>query len=108
MKMLKTSEDIKNMINDSKICILYFTGMKCSACEIIKYKIEDIAKKYPNIVCGEVNGENNEILAAEYNAFALPICIVFTNGKESIRTGKNVDILEFERSIDRYYNMMFE
>ena len=37
----------------------------------------------------------------------MPVFLLFIEGKESIRTGRHVDLLSLERSIDRYYNMIY-
>ena len=39
--------------------------------------------------------------------FSLPILLLFVDGKETLRIGRNFDILEFKNSIHRYYNMIF-
>lgn len=31
----------------------------------------------------------------------------FVNGKETIRVGRNVDLIELEKNIKRYYDMLF-
>ena len=34
--------------------------------------------------------------------------IINIDGKESIRVGRNVNLLDLENKIDRYYSMIFE
>ena len=107
MKKLLSENDIINLINNNKMAVLYFTGMDCGACEAIKYKIESILKYLPEIKSGEINGEENLELAAKYEVFSLPIFLLFIEGKETLRIGRNVDLLELERNIKRYYEMLF-
>ena len=61
----------------------------------------------PQIKSGEINGEENLALAAKYGVFSLPIFLLFIEGKETLRIGRNVDLLELERNIKRYYEMIF-
>ncbi|MBM6860077.1 thioredoxin, partial [Clostridium saudiense] len=61
----------------------------------------------PKIVCREVNGEKHIDLAAEYDIFSLPIMLLFIEGKEFLRLGRNVNLLELKMNIERYYNMIF-
>ena len=107
LNTLFSENDIINLVNDNKMAVLYFTGMDCGACEAIKYKIESILKNLPQIKSGEINGEENLALAAKYGVFSLPIFLLFIEGKETLRIGRNVDLLELERNIKRYYEMVF-
>ena len=107
MNRLFSENDIINLVNENKMIIINNKGMDCSACEAIKYKIESILKNLPQIKSGEINGEENLALAAKYGVFSLPIFLLFIEGKETLRIGRNVDLLELERNIKRYYEMIF-
>lgn len=107
MRKLINENEIIDLISNNKMSVVYFTGMDCGACEAIKFKIESILKELPQIKSGEINGEENLALAAKYGVFSLPIFLLFIEGKESLRVGRNVDLLELERSIRRYYEMIF-
>ena len=107
LNKLSNEKDIINLINDNKMAVIYFTGMDCGACEAIKYKVKSILKNLPEIKRGEVNGEKNLELAVKYDVFSLPVFLLFVEGKETLRVGRNVDLLEIERNIKRYYEMIF-
>lgn len=104
---IKDRNEVANLIKDNKMSIIYFTGSTCGACEAIKGKIESILNEYPKIACREVNGEKYIDLAAEYDVFSLPIMLLFIEGKEFLRLGRNVNLLELKGDIERYYNMIF-
>ena len=57
---------------------------------------------------GEIDGEKHPDICAEFNVFSLPLLILYVNEKESIRIGRNIDLLSLERNIERYYNMIYE
>ena len=107
MIKLGTTEDIKKAIKKNKMTVIYFTGNSCGACEVIKNKIDSFLQNYPNIKSYEINGEENLKIAYKYSVFSMPVFLLFVEGKESIRTGKHVDLLSLERSIHRYYNMIY-
>lgn len=107
MKKLINEDEIINLISNNKMAVVYFTGMDCGACEAIKFKIESILKELPQIKSGEINGEENLGVAAKYGVFSLPIFLLFIEGKEILRIGRNVNLLELEGSIRRYYEMLF-
>ena len=107
MKKLINEDEIINLISNNKMAVVYFTGMDCGACEAIKFKIESILKELPQIKSGEINGEENLGVAAKYGVFSLPIFLLFIDGKETLISGRNVNLLELEGSIRRYYEMLF-
>lgn len=107
MKVIKNENEVLNLIDSNEMCLIYFTGMDCGACEAIKIKVEKILTRFPKIKSAEINGEENIELAAKYGVFSLPILLFFIEGKESLRVGRNVDLLELERNIERYYEMIF-
>ena len=107
MKKIKKNDNIDSLIDENIITIIYFTGIKCGACEVIKKRIEEILKEYSNVNCYEINGEENVEIAARYGVFSLPILLLFIEGKETLRIGRNIDFLEFEKSIERYNNLLF-
>lgn len=107
MKVFNSNEEIENLINNNKMAIVYFTGLDCGACEAIKHKVEDILTNFKEIKSGEISGEKHSDIAAMYDAFSLPLFILYVEGKETIRLGRNVDLLQLEKDIERYYNMIF-
>lgn len=108
MQKICESSKIKELIEHSKMTVVYFTGMDCGACEAIKFKIEEMLKKYDKIEACEVNGEQYVDVCAEFGVFSVPIFLLFIEEKESIRVGRNVDLLDLEYKIDRYYSMIFQ
>jgi len=102
-----SNEEIKNMITENEMAILYFSNKVCGACEAIRSKVERILELYPRVKGIEIDGEKQIELAAMNNVFSFPLLILYVNGKETIRVGRNVDLLELENSINRYYEMLF-
>ena len=100
-------QEINEFIKVNLIGVLYFSGAICGACDVIKEKILHIIKDYKEVKLLEVNAIENKEIAAEYNIFSLPILLLFVDGKETLRIGRNFDILEFKKLVDRYYNMIF-
>ncbi|MGN0144505.1 MAG: thioredoxin family protein [Clostridium sp.] len=108
MKILNTEQEINEVINNSDMAVIYFTGMDCGACEAIKFKVEEILKRFPKIKSGEINGENHPEICAKFDVFSIPIFLLYVDKKESLRIGRNVDLLALEGKIQRYYEMIYE
>ncbi|MGL5417236.1 MAG: thioredoxin family protein [Clostridium sp.] len=106
MIKVNSVESINEYINNNPMTILYFTGLDCGACEAIKFKVENILKEYPNITGIELSGEKYPEIAAKFNVFSLPLLILFVNKKETLRYGRAIDLLEFEKTIYRYSSLL--
>ena len=109
MDLLKINNDeqINNTIRENEMVILYFSNKVCGACEVIKTKVEKILKSYTKVKSVEIDGEENIEFAAMNDVFSFPLLILYVNGKETIRVGRNIDFLELEKSIKRYYDILF-
>lgn len=107
MKVLESENEIHELIENSSMAVVYFTGMDCGACEAIKFKVEDILKRFPNIKSGEINGEKHLDVCAKFDVFSVPVLLLYVDKKESLRIGRNVDLLDLEGKIERYYKMIY-
>ncbi|MBU3172719.1 thioredoxin family protein [Clostridium estertheticum] len=107
MLRINSDEEIRNIISENEIVILYFSNKVCGACEVIKSKVERILESYSKVKSVNIDGEKQTEFAAMNNVFSFPLLILYINGKETIRVGRNVDLFELEKSINRYYNMLF-
>lgn len=107
MKLIKSEDELEELVKESIMIIVYFTGNTCGACEIIKSRIQSILTKFNKIISAEVNGEENINIAAKYGVFSLPIMLLYIDGKETLRVGRNVDFLDLQNQISRYYNMIY-
>lgn len=106
MRQVDTKEELNLAIKEKELLVVYFTGSACGACEVIKQKVESILAQHPSVKGIEVNGAVYPELATEYEVYALPIMLLFVQGKESLRLGRNLDLLDFERKIARYEEML--
>lgn len=105
--MMNDIKKINSNIKENEMVILYFSNNVCDACEVIREKVGLILKDYSNVIIIDIDVEKQSELSAMYNVFSSPLLILFVNGKETIRVGRNVDFLELEKNIKRYYDMLF-
>jgi len=107
LKKINSNKDIKKIINENEIVILYFSNETCGACKVIKNKLEVILESYTKTKAFEIEGEKEIEISAANGVFSFPLLILYVDRKETIRVGRNVDLLQLEQSIKRYYNMVF-
>lgn len=107
MLKINGSEEIKNIINDNEIVILYFSNKVCGACEVIRNKVQSMLEVYSKVKMIDIDGEEQTELAVMNSVFSFPLLILYVDGKEVIRVGRNVNLIELENTIKRYYDMLF-
>lgn len=56
MVKVNNNEEVKNMINENEIVLLYFSNKVCEACEAIRSKVERILKSYSKVKSMELDG----------------------------------------------------
>ena len=99
-------EEIQQFIKSGKPVLLYFSGERCSVCKALKPKVETtITSNFEDILLFEIILEQHPDIAANYMVFTNPTTLVFFDGKEAIREGKNMSIPEFEKAVDRIYQL---
>ena len=107
MQLMTSKNDIDYLIQNNDMVLLYFSGINCGVCKIIKPKIIELQKKYPNIKSVEIETEKYVEITAQFNVFALPSVIMFIDGKEVIRKIRYMSLVELESIISRYYNLYY-
>lgn len=107
MLKINSNEDIKNIIKDNEMVIVYFSNKVCGACDVIRNKVQSILEFYSKVKLIDIDGEEKIEIAALNNVFSFPLLILYVDGKEVIRVGRNINLLELENTIKRYYDLLF-
>ncbi|MFL0266790.1 thioredoxin family protein [Candidatus Clostridium radicumherbarum] len=108
MNMVNSLEEVKGLIENNQMMLLYFSSSSCSVCSAVKPKIKDILKDYPKIKSAQIDVEKSLDISAAYNIFTIPAILIYIEGKEIIREARNISIQDLSSKIERYYNMLFE
>lgn len=102
MSKLNSIEAIKDFIKENKFVMVYFSSDGCNVCDDISPRIEEILKKHPNVVLGEVEVQNLPSVASVFGIFTIPTIIIFLEEKEIVRQGRYINFLELEEKIQRF------
>jgi thioredoxin 1 len=88
---------------------VYFKGERCSVCSVLEPKIKALLTsafpKFTFISVPESEAQNE--LRAQLRVFNVPTLVLFLEGKEFLRTGKNTSIIELAQQIERPYHICF-
>ena len=105
---INKKEEILEILKNSKAVMLYFASTNCGVCQVLKPKIEDeISKKFSQIKQYYINSNQNLDIASFFNIFSSPTILVFFEGKEFKRYGRNISLDIFNSEIKRLYEMVF-
>lgn len=107
MYNIKSNEELKEIIKDNEIVLVYFGNDIWSVCVDLLPKVELVLEQYPKIKSAYVDVEKLVRLASEYSFFTVPGILVFIEGKETIRQARLVSIGDLEGQLDRYYQLLF-
>ena len=101
--------NILEEIQSQAATALYFKGERCSVCSVLEPKIKALLEtefpKFTFISVPESEGSNE--LTAQLRIFNVPTLILFLEGKEFLRTGRNTSIMELAKQIRRPYDICF-
>lgn len=105
---INSKEEILDILKNSKAVMLYFGATNCSVCEVLRPKIEDeVSKNFSQMKQYFINSNQNLELASYFNIFSSPTILVFFEGKEFKRYGRNISLDIFNSELKRLYEMVF-
>ena len=104
---LSIDEFLKISKTNIAVCF-YLSTSECNVCKVLKPKvIELIESDFPNISFYYVDLNEAKEISGQLSVFSIPTILVYFEGKETIRTSRNVHLEELREQIDRYYKMIF-
>jgi len=106
--IINSGEEINKLVNHSDAVLLYFFSDSCAPCVSLRPKVEQMMQEeFPRMQMAYVDAMKHPELAAEFNAFGLPVLVFFFEGKEFLRFSKYVSTLELKESIGRIYALYY-
>ncbi len=107
--MSQTLIEIQDLIKSNDAVLIYFSTSHCAPCVTLRPKVGELLKnKFPKMKMEFIDAESAPQVTGNFNVFSSPTILVFFDGKETKRYSKYISISELEKSIQRYYDMIFE
>lgn len=72
-----TSENFEATVQDNDIVLVDFWASWCGPCQMFAPIYEAAAERYPNVVFGKVNTEEQQELAAHFGIRSIPTLMLF-------------------------------
>lgn len=106
--LIKTIADFKDYLTKHRAVCFYLSTPGCNVCKVLKPKIiEMLENDFPEINFCYVDLSEAKEISGQLSVFAVPTILVYFEGKETIRSSRNVHLIELREQIDRYYKMIF-
>jgi thioredoxin-like negative regulator of GroEL len=108
LNKLNDINEIKSIVANHKITLLYITSESCNVCKVIFPRLEDLLVSYPEIKAVRADIQELPLLSGEYNVFTIPCILAFADGKEILREARYIDLEKLRAQLDRTYQLLYE
>ncbi len=100
-------EELQQTIREEMGVLVYFSGENCNVCHALRPKFKDVFdREFPEIKQIYLDAHSNPEISANYSVFSVPTMIVFMDGREFAREGRNVSLHQLTQKLKRPYDMM--
>lgn len=109
METIESIELFNTLLSENTGVLAYFSHERCNVCKTLKPKLSEVfTENFPKIKQVYVDVENHPEISAQHSIFAVPVIIIYFEGKETYRKARNVGIDELVSLVERPYQMLFE
>ena len=106
--LITSVEGIQELIERSPALLLYISKDGCNVCRELKPKLIKLLEgHFSEMRFQYVDIEGIKETAGKFSVFAVPAILVYFNGKEFFREGRNLGIEQLREKIERPYSMLF-
>ncbi|HYE11250.1 MAG TPA: thioredoxin family protein [Patescibacteria group bacterium] len=108
MKILNNIDEMKSIVANHKIALLYITSESCNVCKVIFPRLKSLLESFPEIKAVRADIQELPLLSGEYNIFTIPCILAFAEGKEILREARYIDLEKLRAQLERTYQLLFE
>lgn len=101
-----TPDSIDVWLEKHDLALLVFTTPDCGACDALKPKVADLAKRYPRLAVRYIDLTESPESGGRYGVFVVPVFLLFVAGKETVRLARYFGMHELEEPVARYSRLL--
>ena len=106
--IIKTHDELIKLTEKFPAVCFYLSTPQCNVCKVLKPKvIELIENEFPQLKFFYIDLNDAKEITGQLSVFTVPTILVFLDGKELIRTSRNISIEQLKEQINRYYQLIF-
>lgn len=100
-------ESLQETIRTEIGVLLYFSGENCTVCHALRPKFKEaFDTHFPLVKQIYLDAHDNVEISAHYQVFSVPTMIIFLDGREFAREGRNVSLYQMIGQLERPYGIM--
>ncbi len=100
---------LKEIIADSELCLVYFRSLDCAVCHALLPKIEQlVTARFPLIKFVFVETTELPEVAAEFTILSAPSLVFFIQGQEQQRWQRQIALGPLQEALDRPYQIFHQ
>ena len=89
-----------------QLALLVLTTPDCGVCNAIKPKLAEMRNEYELLDLRYIDVSAAPEAAGTYNVFAVPVLILFVEGRETVRFARHFGMGELEAAVSRYASLL--
>jgi thioredoxin 1 len=88
------------------VVVAYFSTPACSACRVLRPKVEATVRKHPGCAFIYVDCAAQPEIAGRWTVFAVPTIMLFAEGRELRRFGRTLALQDLEDALARVLSLL--
>jgi len=106
---INSYEVFVDISSTTKAACFYLSTPECNVCKILKPKVlEMIINHFHKMEFYFIDLNDSKEIAGQLSVFTAPTILIYFDGREIIRSSRNIYLQELKEQIDRYYKMIFD
>lgn len=100
-------EELNQAIENYDLAAFYVSTENCSVCNSLKPKVASFfADNFPKVHLNMLRSELYPRWSSKYSIFSAPVLLIFADGKEIARYGRNLSFEEIEKKLKRIQELL--
>jgi thiol-disulfide isomerase/thioredoxin len=101
-------DETESWIAAQPLALLVLTTPDCGVCNAIKPNLADLAARYDLLQLRYLDVSEVPQAAGRFEVFAVPVLILYVQGRESVRFARHFGMGEVEAAVSRYASLLGE
>jgi len=109
MQEIVSLEALRDELALCPAALVLFGGRRCSVCSVVRPKIDSLcAQAFPLLKTLYVDCDKTPDIPAQFGVLAIPVVVVYFEGRECHRLVRSFGIAELEDVLRRPYELLFD
>jgi thioredoxin 1 len=108
MKPIYSLEALRSVIEEDPVAVVYFSSESCSVCKTLKPKVAELLNaRFPGVGLYYIDIEKSPVISGQHRVFSIPTIDIHVEGREHARFSRNLTLFDFERALNKPYDMLY-